>query len=250
MKIHLMSDLHLEFGRGFDIPETDADIIVLAGDIQVGTKAIPWIKEQTEKPVIYVAGNHEYYKHRYPDLQDDIREACKDSNIHFLENDSVVIDGVLFIGCTLWTDYNLFNQRKVSMYEAKACMNDFRVIKAHLNESWRKLKPSDCLESYQNSIRWLSKELENNEHTRVVVTHHAPSNISNSSVYRFNDLAPAFASRLEGFIEKYKPVLWIHGHMHNNSDYMIGETRVLCNPRGYQGIKINHQFDQSLTVEI
>ena len=147
MKIQVMSDLHLEFGA-FDIPATDADVIVLAGDIHVGVKAIDWIKKQSDKPVIFVLGNHEYYGQKFPDLQEKISEECEDTNIHFLENDSVTIDGVRFLGSTLWTDFKLLDSQELSMYEAELCMNDFRKVKAHIGGQWRKLKPVDCLKDH------------------------------------------------------------------------------------------------------
>ena len=249
MKLHILSDLHLEFGA-FDIPKTDADVIILAGDIHVGVRAIEWIKSQTDKPVIYVLGNHEYYRHVYPDLQEKIREACAGSNIHFLENDTVMINGVRFLGCSLWTDYKLFDTQKSSMYEAELCMNDFRSIKAHVGKQWRRLRPADYLESFQKSKKWLARQLQEQSIPTVVVTHHAPSNQSNASEYKLSELAPAFSSKLDEFIEEHKPSLWIHGHMHNNSDYMIAETRILCNPRGYLGIEENQDFDECLVVEV
>ena len=249
MKIQVMSDLHLEFGA-FDIPPTDTDVIVLAGDIHVGVKAIEWIKKNTVKPVIYIFGNHEYYSKRFPDLQEKIREECEGTNIHFLEKESVNIDGVRFLGCTLWTDFKLFDSQQSSMYEAELCMNDFRKIKAHIGGQWRKLKPFDCLKDHQESKGWLAHELQDTSLPSVVVTHHAPSNQSNAAIFKSSSLAPAFASKLETFIKKHQPELWIHGHMHNNSDYMLGKTRVLCNPRGYFGIEKNRSFDPEFTVEI
>ncbi len=249
MKIQVMSDLHLEFGA-FDIPATDADVILLAGDIHVGVKAIDWIKKQSDKPVIYVLGNHVYYGQKFPDLQEKIREECEGTNIHFLEKESVNIDGVRFLGCTLWTDFELFDSQQSSMYEAELCMNDFRKIKAHIDGQWRKLKPFDCLKDHQESREWLAHELQDTSLPTVVVTHHAPSNQSNAARFKSSSLAPAFASKLETFIEKHQPELWIHGHMHNSSDYRLGKTRVLCNPRGYFGIEKNRSFDPEFTVEI
>lgn len=246
-----MSDLHLEYGS-FSLPETDANAIVLAGDIHLGTKAVNWIKEQTDKPVIYIAGNHEYYgkKNTFPDLQDKIRDECKESNIHFLENETVEINGVTFLGCSLWTDFNLHKTPRLSMYDAEVMMNDYKVIKAHINKQRRKLRAIDTLQAHQNSKACLSKQLTKNNSTTVIVTHHAPSNRSNAAKYRESAISAAFASNLEDFIKEYEPPLWIHGHMHNSSDYMLDKTRVVCNPRGYSGFQLNRSFNPLLTIDL
>lgn len=248
MKIQVLSDLHLEFGT-FDIPQTDADVIVLAGDISVGSRAVEWIKYQTEKPVIYVLGNHEYYYHRFPDLLDQIREDCINSNIYLLENDSLKIGDVTFLGCTLWSDFALFNKQSDSMIDAQAMMNDYRLIQPS-DENAKRVKAQDFLDAFNESYNWLESELSNTEGKCVVITHNAPSHTSSAPEHQTSILAPAFASNLEGFIGKYSPELWIHGHMHNSSDYMIGETRVVCNPRGYVGRGENPEFKADLVIEV
>lgn len=113
MKIHLLSDIHLESGP-YELPAgLDCDVIVAAGDIGVGLQGLEWLKT-LGKPVVYVAGNHEYWSKRENpvdmfDLQDQLRAAAAGSNVHYLENDAVVIDGVRFIGATLWTSYGDFH---------------------------------------------------------------------------------------------------------------------------------------------
>ena len=123
-----MSDLHLEFGV-YDLSKTDADVIILAGDINVGSRALDWARFQTDKPVIYVLGNHEYCHHAYSDLQDRIREEAAGTNVHFLENNSAIIYGVRFLGCTLCSDFNLLETQQESMKHAEALMNDYGQIR-------------------------------------------------------------------------------------------------------------------------
>ena len=248
MKVQILSDLHLEFAD-FEIPETDADVIVLAGDIHVGTRAVEWIQDQTNKPVIYILGNHEYYHQAFPKLQETVRDLCEGTNIHFLENDEVIIDGVRFLGATLWSDFNLFGKQEKSMLEARATMNDFRMIRPE-DERRKFIKAEDFLEAHNKSMQFLEQALKTSDLPTVVMSHNAPSNRSSEARYKDSALAPAFASNLESFIEQHQPKLWIHGHMHNSSDYMIAETRVICNPRGYEGHELNESFKTDLVVEI
>ena len=84
----------------------------------------------------------------------------------------------------------------------------------------------------------------------VVITHHAPSKQSIEARQRESVLSAAYASNLDEFIETYQPDLWVHGHMHNSSDYKHGKTRVMCNPRGYEGYRPNSLFNPSLVVEV
>src|SRR5512143_1606393 len=103
MRIRILSDLHIDFGT-VDLPHVEADVTVLAGDIRPGKAALEWIRRSfpAEQPIIYVLGNHEFYGNALPKLIDDLRRMSADSNIHVLENDCLNIDGVRFLGCTLW----------------------------------------------------------------------------------------------------------------------------------------------------
>lgn len=129
MKIHLLSDLHTEFAP-FDPPRTDADVVVLAGDTSRGTEGIALARAWFPGlPVLYVAGNHEYYGESFPRLNHKLRAAADEAGVLFMENREVVLGGVRFLGCTLWTDFELFGGRQESMAAAQAVMNDFRLIR-------------------------------------------------------------------------------------------------------------------------
>jgi predicted phosphodiesterase len=106
MKLHILSDIHIEFAP-FQIPETDADVIITAGDIGVGLEGVLWAKEQYKnKPVIYVPGNHEYYQHDIS-LIDQLK-ASSTENVRILDNEMCIIDDVRFLCATLWTDFALY----------------------------------------------------------------------------------------------------------------------------------------------
>jgi hypothetical protein len=138
MKIHILSDLHIEF-ESFHPPKTDADMVVLAGDIHIGKKGIDWAKATfPSQQVLYVLGNHEYYGRAYPKHINDLKELVAGTNIHVLENDRLVIDNIVFLGCTLWTDFGLFDAPKIAGYHATQTMTDYRKIR--VNPQYRKLR--------------------------------------------------------------------------------------------------------------
>ena len=244
MKIQTLSDLHLEM-CDYTASTTDADVIILPGDIGPPQQVIKLIaglmSRSPEAHVIYVAGNHEFYHRDIASFRNELREfygpasgrVHEDivSKFHFLDNDEVVINGVRFLGATLWTNFELYGleQKKVCMELAEQRLNDFRLIK----NGQREFIPQDSVNLHIETVKWLEMKLKSEafDGPTVVVTHHAPS--YQSVVPRFqNDLLSAcFASNLDhllGFSE-----LWLHGHMHDSLDYEVSGTRVICNPRGY-----------------
>lgn len=247
MKLHILSDLHTEFGD-FDPPETDADIVVLAGDIGVGAVGVEWAARQFgEKPVIYIPGNHEYYHHDIG-ITDELKSGAP-ANIHVLDRNVFKIDGVRFLGTTLWTDFRLNGEGEAwfSRQKAKHSIHDFTTIR----NGDRRFTPEDSVRLHEESKAWLVSELRNaSKGPTVVVTHHLPATPSIASRYRNDPLNPAFASRLEDIIEEYRPELWIHGHTHVPCDYEIFGTRVVCNPCGYPTESSGKGFLPELVVEI
>lgn len=235
MKIRLLSDLHLEF-EALPIRQGGEDVVILAGDIAQGTDGITWAAKTFSVPVIYVAGNHEFYNGNFRTLIDDMRDAAAGTNnVNFLENDAVTIQGIRFIGATLWTDFALYSSPLSAMRVAKDLMSDFKVIKTTTPDGLKKLKPIHTAERFQESLAIIKRLVEEPFAGKtVVVSHHLPSGSAVTSKYKGDRCTPAFASNLDEFITKNPQIrYWVHGHSHDSSDVQIGTTRVLCNPGGY-----------------
>jgi len=248
MKIQLLSDLHIEF-ESYGYPDVDSDVVVLAGDIHTKTHGVLWaIENITDKPVIYVLGNHEYYGKTYPKLIDTAKELAKGSNVHVLENEVITLDGVNFLGCTLWTDFRLYGDPRIAGYHCQQAMNDYRKIKKL--PGYSKIRSIDVAQIHHASKTWLAKELKARKGAKnIVLTHHGPSLKSVSAEFKNDLTTAAYVSNMESFIEEYEPWYWLHGHMHNSSDYFIGDCRVLCNPRGYS-CEENTEFMPNLVFEV
>jgi Icc-related predicted phosphoesterase len=248
MKIQIISDLHNEFGI-FNHKFEDIDLLIIPGDLNLGIKGISWLKETVKDiPVIYVLGNHEYYKGSYPKTLNHVKSCSGGTNIHILENESVVINGITFHGTTMWTDFGLFGNPKVYGSICQGKMNDYKLIR--LDPSYSRLRSIDTFRMHKESLNWLEKSLIASEtRLNIVVTHHAPSVKSLPDKLKVDITSSAYASDLEEFILKYKPDYWIHGHIHTPSDYKIGGTRVICNPRGYVD-EVYNGYEMRLVIEI
>lgn len=242
MRINYFSDLHLEF-ESLKAPNNDADIIVAAGDIGIATQGVDWLKT-LGKPVIYVAGNHEFYSADYHQSLQTLRQQCDGSNIHFLENDSLIFQDVRFLGCTLWAD--LFVEGEIKAEALAKTLNDFKRIQME----GRALDAVQFSRLFHRSKTWLEQQLAQPfSGQTVVVTHHAPSLWSwNGSNHAAKKLA--YCSDLKYLLHEHEIAVWIHGHVHSQMDYRIADARILCNPRGYAGVKLAPRFDQNKVVEI
>jgi predicted phosphodiesterase len=247
MKIQILNDLHTEFAD-FSIHETDADVLVLAGDIGVGLGGIEWLHEQgIYKPIIYVPGNHEFYHHDIC-MVDGMRSYAK-PNIYILDNDAVEIGGVRFLGATLWTDFALFGKsvKYLAMQYARMNIADFSLIR----NKGKSFTPEDSIALHKKSKGWLECTLsESFEGKTVVVTHHAPSFGSIHPRFAKDTLTAAFVSNLEDMMDGERISVWIHGHTHNNFDYRRNGTRVICNPRGYVPYENLKGFNPALVIEV
>jgi Icc-related predicted phosphoesterase len=248
MKIQILSDIHLEFGVR-EIPTGDVDVIVFAGDIHLGEAGLKWMAEHVNNvPVIYVLGNHEYYRHTYPGLLNKLKTLTRKTNITLLENESKRMNGITFHGATLWSDFELFGNAELAEWESQQSMNDYKLIRK--DPSYSRLRPADTLAQHKASMQWLEKSLkESKTKKNVVVTHHAPSRKSVPELFQKHMVSAAFASNLDDFILDTNPDVWMHGHIHCSADYMIGQTRVICNPLGYPEEKNTGYIDR-LVVEI
>ena len=245
MKMLVYSDLHLDLHR-FELqlaPELlqTIDVVVLAGDITEGTAGLRWARDTfPDTAIVYVDGNHEFYSQNWDKHIDVMRVLAAEREIHYLEKDSVVIDGVRFLGCALWTDFALNGEdaKMDSMVAARQRMNDYKRIKISATQDmyWQRkhrLFPAMAASRHHESREWLEEQLSQGNAARtVVVTHHAPHAGSIPESFAGHALSPAYASDLTGLMGRTK--LWIHGHIHESVDYEVGGTRIISNPRGYK----------------
>jgi len=250
LKLHILSDLHVEFGD-FSLPERGADVIILAGDIHLGGRGLRWVLEQRlQQHVIYIPGNHEFYHNAFPSLIDELRRKSRGTCVHVLENEAVDIDGFHFFGCTLWSDMNLFGNPEMAMAAAARRMNDYQVIQS--SSTFRVLTPEETIDRHRQSVKKLAEFFADHRDPEksIVITHCTPSEQSIPGRFRGHALTPAFASNLEAFIFKHQPRLWIHGHTHDSFDYRLGKTRIICNPRGYVPDALNPEFKPDLVLTV
>lgn len=255
MEFRLMSDTHNEFyneAAMFSLPYMPGDehrVLVIAGDFTMLKHAHESAAEMTKlakrfKAVIYVPGNHEYYGYRI-----DVEAANRKfdtmnpeglDNIHFLIRDSVVIDGVRFVGATLWT--NMDRGNFFIGLHLKSKMNDFRKITYYdpVRSVYQKFKPHHWEAQHKMDLRYIRETVENSSEPCVVVTHHAPSAKSLDPRFDWDhDGNFGYHSDLEDFIHEHPQITyWLHGHIHHPSDYMVGCTNVICNPYGYCGEEV------------
>lgn len=248
MRIRLLSDLHLE--KLFYPPvltSIPVDGVVLAGDIHQGTLGMEWARWQfPHTPIIYVAGNHEYYGSDFLTTLHELRTAAAEHGIFFLENDQVIVNGIRFLGTTLWTDFSLYglDKRISSISKAECILPDYQCIKygdspfnAHIS--------STLFERAQCFLR--SSIATPFEGKTVVVSHFAPSPRSIPSHYQGNTLSPAFASDLTKDMSNVD--IWLHGHVHSPVDFFEGKCRVVANPAGYPD-EAYIDYDPALVLDI
>lgn len=253
MKLWVQSDQHMEMyglDENWKVPE--ADVFVCAGDLTRPLKnGVQWLAENVapHMQAVYTAGNHEFYKDFLSDgLRAGQEEAKLHERVHLLENDVRVIDGVRFIGCTLWTDFAIMGQQPLAVMHAKGAMNDFKQI-GNRKKPYEKLQPYHTQARHAQSVSFLEAALKMRfDGKTVVVTHHCPHPLSMHEKFRGDLLNAAFCSDLSELIEQEQPDLWVHGHTHESFDYMVGDTRVLCNPRGYGDE--NNGFNPALVIEL
>jgi len=270
MRVHVFSDLHLEFGP-LDLPDDVrtgrlADLVLLAGDIHTKRRGPQWAARTFTQPVAIILGNHEAYDDSLYACIAAHRKSAEDASqtranpIRALERETWTLtaaDGtpVRIIAATLWTDFAFFGAARQAdvMHDAHLRMNDFRMIRMPdaLRDEARLLQPTDLLQLHEESRSYIESTLAAPfDGVTIVMTHHAPSPRSIAAEYRDDPITAAYASDLEALIERAQPQLWVHGHTHRSFDYRMGPTRVVCNPRGYCGTDLNPEFDPELVVEL
>lgn len=258
MKIQIASDLHLEYLRNEHpdhriVQHTDADVLVLAGDIANCRDGIIAFSDWPV-PVVYVHGNHEFYGDEYHAVRDRLSNASAGS-VHYLENQELVLSGVRFLGCCLWTDYALDGDVDAAMAKTWQYMYDHNEIRY----ADGRFEPVHALELHQESRSWLAQKLDEPFAGKtIIVTHHAPHRNSIHPGYRNHPGNPGFVSDLTSLMGK--AVLWIHGHTHSSFRYLVNGTEVIANPCGYPKNKSvadpmqlrfeNPAYDPGLVVEI
>lgn len=256
MRLWILSDLHLETTRGWDLPaahaRADFDVMVVAGDLITRMeRGVKWLlKRVTDRPVVYVAGNHEAYGTDIDRTIEKARIAATGTNIHILENDSVTIDGTIFLGATGWTDFNLFGDPDRAMQAASEIMNDYRKIRV-MNYVHR-LRPAHTLARHMATRAFLQRELSRPKiQPRVAVTHMGFHAVAVRRGLEHDLISTAYTSR--GLIEGAD--LWVYGHTHESRDFHVGSTRVISNAKGYGPCREgetweNPDFDPNLIIEI
>lgn len=198
MRIHVLSDLHLEV-RPFVPPQVECDLVVLAGDIHPGVEGVRWAREHfPSTPVAYVAGNHEFWDQSLSELVGELRAEAEGSNVHVLERDVLDLGSLRVLGTTLWTDFALRGEPERVARECHG-MPDFRRIRF---EGARKLRPRDTIRLHEESREWLATELARPGPPALVVTHHAPHRMSTDPRFAARESCAAFSSHLEDLIDR------------------------------------------------
>ncbi|MEX2523705.1 MAG: metallophosphoesterase [Gammaproteobacteria bacterium] len=265
MKLHILSDLHNEFLRDREpppshpwkgeIPDTDADVVILAGDIDTGLEGIAWSGRESRrlrKDVVYVAGNHEFYRHEYYSLKERIAAQVEGIPVHFLDCGVCVFDDVRVIGLTLWTDYaaDAAMPRDLAMFHAGRSMVDHQLIRIRSQDNDRKFEPADALSLHRAERQWLEAQLKQPYAGKtVVVSHHAPHPMCENPAFPDSPINTAFYSDLEAIIAAYDIDLWVYGHTHSSLDVQMYGTRIVSNQAGYPGENVK-DFSPDRLVEI
>lgn len=253
VRLNILSDLHLG-QAGLPLPETDADIVVLAGDISRPRQAIDWAS-RFEKPVLYVPGNHEFYGGALGATVSQLRELARGTPVHILDNDEIQLGGVRFLGSTLWNDFNLYGAGQVrdqAISQALGFIRDFVRIQSDAIPGTN-LAPPELEALFAANRAWLQHKLDTPfDGPTVVITHHAPSVKSIHPRFEGSLINTCFVSDSEYLMGADRAALWIHGHTHDSFDYQVAGTRVICNPRGYarDGVNENADFNPELIVEL
>jgi len=279
MKIAVCSDLHLDFGSLTLENKDNADVLILSGDICVAKDLLELGSQRDKseaiheffkncsgefKHVIYITGNHEHYHGDFATTLRDLKYNLQYfQNLHILDKETVTLDGVTFIGGTLWTDMN--ESDPMTLNAIGSMMNDFRCVKnsnkkvsfrdadGNFHERVAKFSPQDAVEDHNKMVDYIYHVVRGKDNQKfVVVGHHAPSKLSTHPRYQNETLMNGgYSSDLSQFILDNPQIkLWTHGHTHETFDYVIGETRIVCNPRGYIGYESRADEFKLKTIEV
>jgi Icc-related predicted phosphoesterase len=253
MKVSLVSDIHLSVDF-LPFPKSEADVLVLAGDIARPASAIEWARS-TRILTLYVAGNHEFYGNDLSTTYERLIRLAEGTNIRVLERSEWHHRGVRFLGCTLWSDYRFFESesaRAKGLGDAVKYIHDFSRIKVAPDFD-DPFSPALSQLLFAQSVAWLDECFSRpHSDSTVVVTHFAPTPQSIAARFRDSPINASFVSDLTDKIRVWQPDLWLHGHTHDSFDYRVGRTRIVCNARGYAkgGVNENSSFDPGFTIDL
>ena len=244
MKVKVMSDLHLEFlDKPEDFDVGTGDVLILAGDICLAAEYDNYHEfflkcAKGYHRVLYVMGNHEHYHGDYDKSYWILNQNLPDG-ITLMNNTSVLIDGVHFVGSTMWTNMN--NLDKDTIEQARDCMNDYHCVE--------NFSPEKSIDAHLFTRQWFESCVPMLRGPVVMITHHSPS--PQSVKGRYTDSVGMYSTNMEKFIQSNDNIkYWVHGHIHHNNDYKVGDCRIISNPRGYSGYEVNPMFDASFEFEI
>lgn len=254
LRVRYMSDLHLEFGDFILPDDKDIDLLILAGDIvsgKNGWKKLIGLIKGCDVPVIFVPGNHEFYRTSIIRFNDKMEnEASIECPFMFYGNAGDVLDygSVRFICGTAWTDMGLLGTRALSAIHAQVGMNDYKHIRTGFT-SWRRLRADDVL-TWNGLFRMIvASQAAYSERDVCVVTHHPLVASAIDETHAGDPLSPAYASNWLNFLCGHYKIKWhIHGHVHSARDYLDGPIRVMSNCRGYYPSHLTPGFDSNKLV--
>lgn len=269
MRIHLVSDLHLDISKYLELP--GGEVLIIAGDaceakslnaefhstrpmnrIPGSLPCLDFFDIECRKyqKVFYVLGNHEHYRGKYWKTIEEIKSVVP-NNVTILENQYEEYRGAVFVGATLWTDMNKADP--ITLSTIKNQMNDYRLITVHQDNVYRKLSPFDTVQMHIDSKRFIEKTVQEfKDKPVVVITHMAPTFMGVAERFRGETLTNgAYCSDLSDLILDNENIkFWVHGHQHDPVDYAVGSTRVLSNPRGYLPWEEGNGFDSNFSFEV
>ena len=248
MRLWIVSDLHTNHAPWMPARVPEHDVLVVAGDVSdnggASLRELHKFHRLTGKPVAFTPGNHDVFDGPLDGFSPQLAGPV----FVLPAGQHAIIDGVRFVGATLWSDFLLFDTEFASQAWAARHMPEYQ-------KTWRndgsKIWPIDIAADHDRHRARIATELmQRFEGPTVVVTHHAPS--AKSIAGPLEEASAAFASDIEDMIRQYRPDLWVHGHIHSHSDYVIGSTRILANPRGYEGHDWheNSGWIEDLVVEV
>jgi predicted phosphodiesterase len=261
MNIQLLSDLHLEANPGYvPQPAPGADVLVLAGDVgsyqrrahggrmpepDWGLRRFSPLPQHAAwpVPVLFVPGNHEYDALDFDAARHQLRHTCERLGLVWLDQEVHTLQGVRFVGTTLWSDYEaLVSANTPVAQQERQRQKAYKAANFYLSKmaTWRHGRLFDAEAMRLEALAcqaWLDGALQQpHSGPTVVVTHFAPSLRSADPRYGLTPGTAGFCNSLDPWLARAD--LWLHGHLHCAHDYRVGRCRVVANPLGYASKRV------------